>query len=296
MTKKKKTSICRCDDYTNPLLSTMSICARLVIVCHFFVCSPSPVSAFVERPPFSFNTSAPWRTVATTTAIGLSEKALSEVELLLKKARELRAQAEQQELQVHVELAEKKAAADAHFDGLIDFLFSGHDVVEQLRKKKLSMDTLEKIIERLDERHVAAMGQEHVEAIRLHREGDPIGVEVVEFSRVTSPRDDNEAVYIGALIDCLLEAVSVLDGDLAKKKGGVSNLWKSVTHVESSHWGGGHGAENLRRRLQEKRRERDEQFLERQEELYEAQRVYKKHEPNDSTELPPKPKDDHGFL
>ena len=214
----------------------------------------------------------------------------------MKKARELRAQAEQQELQVHVELAEKKAAADAHFDGLIDFLFSGHDVVEQLRKKKLSMDTLEKIIDRLDERHVAAMGEEHVEAIRLHREGDPIGVEVVEFSRVTSPRDDNEVVYIGALIDCLLEAVSVLDGDLAKKKGGVSNLWKSVTHVESSHWGGGHGAEDLRRRLQEKRRERDEQFLERQEELYEAQRVYKKHQPNDNTELPPKPKDDHGFL
>lgn len=292
MANKKKTIPCRSGD-TYSLLSVMSIVAQMAILCHFLVYSASPVSAFVDLPAVSFGTP---KTVGTTTAIRTSEESLSEVDRLLKKASDLRAQAEQQEQQVHVELTEKKAKTDAHFDGLIDFIFSGHDVVEQLRKKKLSMDTLEKIVDRLDERHVAAMGEEHVEAIRLHREGDPIGKMVVEFSRVKSPRDDNEAAHISALINCLLDAVSVLDSDLAKKKGGVSNLWNSVTHVESSHWGGGHGATDLRNRLKEKRREREQQFLERQEEFYEAQRIYKKHQPNDKTELPPKPKDDHGFL
>jgi hypothetical protein len=150
------------------------------------------------------------------------------------------------------------------------------------------MDTLDKIIDRLYERHVYALGQSHIEANTAG------GIEVVKFFRVASQRDDNEAARIDALINCLLEAVSVLDEEYANKKGGVSHLWNSSTHAESSHWGGGHGAESLLRRLKEKRREHEEQFLERQEELYEAQRINKKHHSlnDDSGELPPKSKDD----
>jgi hypothetical protein len=279
----------------------MRIFTRFVIVC----CAASPVLAFVGLLPRSFLASRPTAmftrfTTTITIAIGSSHETLSEAEKLFKKARELREQAEMQEQQVHVELVEKKNVEKTHIDELIDYLFGGDDVVERLRKKKLSMDTLDKIIDRLYEQHVYALGQEYIEANRHHRKvGDITGdIEVVKFSRVTSPRDENEAVRIDTLINCLLEAVSVLDEELANKKGGVSHLWNSITNVESSHWGGGHGAETLIQRLKEKHREHEEQFLERQQEFDEAQRINKKKQsPNDdSVELPPKPKDDDHSL
>jgi len=275
MTKRQKTSLSFPNKHDS-LPSVRSTVAQLVIFYHLFAFPPNHVEAFAVLPPSIFGA----KTVETTTMIGSSEGGLSEVEQMLKMARELRAQAEQQEQQVHAELAKKKATTDDHLDGLIDHLFSGYDVVEQLRKKKLSINTLEQIIDRLDEKYATAMGEERVEAISLHGEGDPMGERGVRFARVKDEKDDNQAVYISALIECLLESVAVLDNDLAKKKGGVSNLWNSMTRAESSHWGGGHGARDLRQRLQEKRRGRDEQFLERQEEFYEAQRIHKKHPPN----------------
>lgn len=276
-TARKKTSASFSDKHDS-LLSARLIVAQLVVVYHLFVCLPPNVSAFVVLPSFCFGA----KMAGTTTAIGSSEDGFSEVEQLLEMARKLRAEAEQQEQQVHAEFTEKKAKTNTRLDGLIDYIFSGYDVVEQLRKKKLSINTLELIVDRLDERHAAAMGQERIEATSLHCEGDPMGEGVVQYARVRDERDDNTAVYIGALIECLIESVSVLDNDMAKKKGGVSYLWSSMTHTESSHWGGGHGARDLRQRLQGKRRERDEQFLERQEEFYEAQRIYKKNPPNNN--------------
>jgi hypothetical protein len=292
--------------YYCELSMMMMIFTRLVIVC----CAASPVLAFVvvlprpflaSRPTAMFTRFTTTTTTTTTTAIRLSHETLSEAEKLFKKARELREQAEMQEQKVHVELVERTNIEKTHIDELIDYLFGGDDIVERLRMKKLSMDTLDKIIDRLYEQHVYALGQEHIEA-NCHypnKVGDITGdIEVVEFSRVTSPRDENEAARIDALINCLLKAVSVLDEELANKKGGVSHLWNSITNVESSHWGGGHGAETLMQRLKEKHREHEEQFLERQEEFDEAQRINKKkHSPNDdSVELPPKPKDDDHSL
>jgi len=278
--------------YNRDLLrSVKSTVTQAMILCHLLAYLPLHVGAFVSIQPFSLGA----KTVGITTAIGSSEQRLSEVEQLLQKAKKLRAEAEQQEQEIHTELIAKKAKEDVHLDGLIGYIFSGYDVVEQLRKKKLSMSTLEQIIDRLEERHVVAMGQERVEAINIHHEGEPSGEGLIQFSRVTSERDDNHAVYIGALIECLIESVSVLDKDFSKKKGGISNLWKSTTRAESNHWGGGYGARDLRQRLREKRRGRDQQFLERQEEFNEAQRIHKKYPANDFLKAPLKPKDDHGF-
>jgi hypothetical protein len=224
------------------------------------------------------------------------------VERLLRKARELREQASQQEQAIHQQLSQKKSQQIEHYDKLIDFYlppnssssssslprFDVSVTVDRLHQKPVSMETLEHLVDRLDDRHAMASGKEHVG---------------IDFQRTKLQRNEREMQTLDTMLETLLNAVQVLDDEfqkahMDKKKtvAGVAgetttgSMLYSVSSAEAAHWGGGQAAKYLRQRLQEKRREREEQFLKRQEEFYEAQRVKKNQPP------PPKVKDDHGFL
>ena len=199
----------------------------------------------------------------------------SEVERLLRKARELRAEAEQAKHQVHVDQAEKKAKKDSKTDDLVKSLFfapngakknSKNVLVDTLREKQLCMDTLEAIVNRLDEREVIAEGREHVE-FQMGSDGQ------AEFRRV-SQRDESELSMIEGCIDNLIDALKVLDDEFFQQKQSKGEVY--VSHTEDVHWGGGKRAERLLNHVHEIRRVREEQWQERMEEFYEAQRIHKK--------------------
>ena len=188
----------------------------------------------------------------------------TEAERLLRKAAELRAEAERAEKQVHGDLVKKKSDKDAQTDKLIEQLFfadGSSSLVDRLRAKRPSMATLEGLVERLDEREVIAQGGDHVE---FRQVGDK-----TEFYR-TASKDENELERLEGLIDKLIQAVSVLDQEFLKEK--QSKGGKTVHHAEEEHWGGGKSAELLRELISQIRRERSEQFQKRMEEFREAQR------------------------
>uniref|UniRef100_A0A7S4AUW3 Uncharacterized protein n=1 Tax=Pseudo-nitzschia australis TaxID=44445 RepID=A0A7S4AUW3_9STRA len=189
----------------------------------------------------------------------------TEVERLLRMARELRAQAEESEKKVHEKLADKKADSEVRLGTLLNHLFydgtKGNDVgkagtvinekcivVERLRSKKPSIETLEKLVDWLGDRRDVALGYEHVEA-----RGDA-------FVNVRGKKDEVEAERLGNLTFLLLDSLEVIDSENRKSDG---------------HLGGGHNSADLKRRLSEKNRERDEQFLERQASFREAQSIKK---------------------
>jgi hypothetical protein len=199
----------------------------------------------------------------------------------LRKAKELRAQAETAEHQVHFESAQKKAHKDAQTDQLIVQLFAADSLLDGLRAKRLSMDTMEKIVDRLDEREVLALGQDHVEA---KIQGDR-----ADYERVaTQERDEAELERLEGMIDDLIAVVQILDEEFMEAKQKKNEPY--VTHTEEQHWGGGKLAQRLENRIHEIRREREDQFQKRMEEFREAQRIKKDRPP------PPKVKDDHGFF
>ena len=189
----------------------------------------------------------------------------TEVERLLRMARELRAQAEESEKIVHEKLADKKADSEVRLGTLVNHLFydgtkgndvgktdtiinEKHVVVERLRSKKPSIDTLEKLVDWLGDRRDVALGHEHVEA-----RGDA-------FVNIRGKKDEAEAERLGGLTFLLLDSLEVIDSEDRKDDG---------------HLGGGHNSADLKRRLSEKNRERDEQFLERQASFREAQSIKK---------------------
>jgi hypothetical protein len=205
----------------------------------------------------------------------------SEAERFLRMAHKLREQAEQEEQQVHTQLHAKKTAEDQQLDHWIKELL-GHSkgdaaTVDRLHEKLPSMETLERVVDRLHERHLIACGQEHVQA--------EISTLDAAFERVTYTKDEEEADRLNGLVESLLAAVQVLDEELQREKKGAP-----IAHAESQHWGGDKKAQQLNNRWRELRREHEEQFLIRQESFVEAQRRKK------DTKPPPKVKDDHGFL
>ena len=207
----------------------------------------------------------------------------SEAERLLQRARELRQSALEAEHQVHVSLAEKKAQEDEKTDNLIDLLFFSNDgstLVDRLHEKNLSIETLERIVVRLDEREVIAEGKEHVRLV--HNEDGK-----ATFERVCQ-QDDKELARVRGKIEELIEGVSVLDDEIRRKKNAEGD--NRFTHTEIQHWGSDKRAERLTNRAHEIQREREEQFQKRLAEFYEAQRIKKDRPP------PPKVKDDHGLL
>jgi hypothetical protein len=206
----------------------------------------------------------------------------SEAERLMQRARALRESAVQDEHVVHLALAEKKAQKDAKTDQLIHCLFFEEDgltLVDRLHKKIPSIETLERVVDRLDEREIIAGGKEHVRLVE--KDGK------VTFERV-SLKDDEELARLQGKIEELIEGVMVLDDEFRRKNVGKADSY--ATHTEDQHWGGDKRAERLTNRAHEMRREREEQFQKRLEDFREAQTV-KKDKP-----APRKVKDDHGFL
>eukprot|EP01083_Nonionella_stella_P095508 268162_1 len=112
---------------------------------------------------------APIGLAPTKVITSLHATAETDVERLLRKARELREEVKAGEDALHSDLIQKKATKDAATDSIIDYLFpSGEEdgvsaLCERLRKKRLASDMLVRVVERLHEREVAARGLEHVE-------------------------------------------------------------------------------------------------------------------------------------
>jgi hypothetical protein len=294
-------------------LASSSVDAFVIVVSHhpiktsFQSCSSSSTTTTTSTSVFSSSASSDDDNIITNE---------TEVERLLRKARELREQASQEENAIHQQLSDKRTQQEQHYDALIELYLSPsannnittgnmvnvQDVVDRLHKKPISMETLEHLVDRLDDKHAMASGREHV-------------VGVVDFQRIQKPKNEAEMQALDDQIELLLQAVQVLDEEFRqthiaaaasssssssnqksnKAMGGVAGdapgSWLySVSAAEASHWGGGQAATRLKQRWQEKRRDRHEQFLKRQKEFYEAQRIKKDRPP------PPKVGDDHGFI
>ena len=222
--------------------------------------SATAVTAFAP----SYNHLQLVRSNSAVFAAGGATQEETEAERLLRKARELRAAAAQEEQKVHESLTKKKADRDAQTDKLIqELFFSSTDLVDNLRKKRPGSKTLEAIVDRLDEREVAAKGLDHVKFKMVG--------EKTEFERVKeNPQDQAELERLDGKIDDLLQAVEILDKEFMANKKAKGESY--VAHAEEEHWGGGKCAQHLTSRVKEIRRERSEQFQKRMEEFREAQR------------------------
>lgn len=215
---------------------------------------------------------------------------LSEVEKLLQKARELRAQAESAESKLHLDLHEKKVAHDAGTDALITELFSqivssssssssSHTVAyttttynkehamtlsKTIQTKKLSTRKLEQVVQRLHDREVAASGLEHVESSLHHAN--------VQFNRVAE-RNEEEVKRIGGLIQLLIDAAAFLDEQYLKEQ---EMKKKDVKHTaDIVHWSCGELSHVLSEKAKFLGRGHEEQFKRRLEDYYEAARKKK---------------------
>lgn len=235
--------------------------------------------AFQTTTAFMATSSNAPRTVTTAAAasVAKSKTALSvassgsgetEVEKLLRMARELRAQAAESAKEVHDKRADTKADQEARFGSLVNLFFydgtKGKDVgrpetainhqnvvVKKLRSKNPSMTTLEKFVDWMDDRRDAALGYERVTEI-----GDGT------YAATRGTKDEAEADRLFRLTERLLDALSIIDEQPLQSSSG-----------NTGHLGNGHGASDLRQRLSEKRRERDTQFLERQKSFVDAQTI-----------------------
>ena len=214
----------------------------------------------------------------------------SEAERLLRLARKLRQQAEEEEQNVHEHLYQKKRKEDEQLDQWIENLSLAEaskknrhaQIVKQLKDRKPCMDTLERIVDRLHEHHLVASGHECVQA--PSKEGKS---HISSVQRVHHPKDDDRVQKIELQAEALFEAIDVVDDELHRLHRGESS---DPAHAESRHWGGDQRAKQLRNRWHGLLREHAEQFLKRQASFVEAQRVKKENPP------PPKAKDDHGLV
>lgn len=218
------------------------------------------MKAFVANPVL-----APSRLASSTTTLFSTTE--SEAERLLRKARELRAQAEQAENKVHGDLVHKKQERESQTDALIDRLFfssSSNTLVDRLREKRLGISTLENVLIRLDEREVIARGGDHV--VQINTEDGK-----TKFRKVTKEKNEAELKRLEGLVDELIDAVGVLDKEFLAMKKDKGEAF--VAHSEEEHWGGGKCSEILSQRIAVIRRERSEMFQKRMEEFKEAQRL-----------------------
>lgn len=214
----------------------------------------------------------------------------SEVEALLRKARELRAQAQQDEAQLHSTLIEKKQEHDNDTDAVIDKLFPASDgylpklkidaddkqkeayrqkegqivnaIVDRLHQHQYSTDKLKDVVSRLVEREVSARGLKHVEPNTLQGH--------VAFEVVASPNDE-ELKRVEGLAERLVEAAKVIDEEYWKEKR-VKGEDLKLHHSDVIHWTTGNLSTILKEKLGFLGREHDEQFKKRSEDYYEAAR------------------------
>lgn len=161
----------------------------------------------------------PCRIAVENCVSALHATAETDAERLLRKARELREAVKTGEDELHTALLEKKKTRDAATDSIIAQLFpnnpkDGDDggvcaLCERLREKRLALDMLVRVVERLHEREVAARGLEHVEP-SIHHDN-------VTFKRVAQA-DDMELLYVQGLVDQLIEAAEILDSEFIRQK------------------------------------------------------------------------------
>mmetsp|Transcript_19240 Transcript_19240/g.27062 ORF Transcript_19240/g.27062 Transcript_19240/m.27062 type:complete len:252 (-) Transcript_19240:192-947(-) len=195
----------------------------------------------------------------------------SEVEKLLRRARELRAEADAAESQLHSSLLDKQTSDDARTDKIIAELFSGCEdnettvplLAKRIKEDKYSTVKLLKVVERLHERQLKARGIERVEPSRHSN--------AIQFHRISQP-DDIELAEVGNKISTLLSSATLVDADFSKERGIPQHT------VERDHWSKGKLASTLEDRLHFLDREHEDQFKNRLEEYYEAARKKKKKE------------------
>lgn len=199
---------------------------------------------------------------------------------LLRKARELRQQAEEEENNLHKTLVTKKQEQAVQTDGIIDDIFPVHlpkgqagiwKVAEVLEQKRFSAPCLERVVERLHEREIAARGLEHVEP-SLHHPN-------VKFERVADVNEE-ELRRVQGLIQLLIDAAAIVDEKVLKER---HEKGTATHHVDSTHWCSGELSKRLTEKAHFLGREHEEQFKSRLEEFYEAARR-KKHAKNDRNE------------
>jgi len=215
------------------------------------------VNAFIAN--FALPPANQYITCDTSSAIFSSIE--TEVEMLLRKARELRAEAENEANVLHDNLMEKKSKENAKIDAIINDIFRDSQdisfVAKKLKEGKHSTPTLLCVVERLHERELYAKGVEHVEHVDH------------SFNRV-STHNANELAEVSGLVDQLINAAELLDDEYAKEQ--IRNSDTRAKYVDSSHWTSGELSSVLRERQHFLGREHDEQFKNRLEEFYEAAR------------------------
>lgn len=206
----------------------------------------------------------------------LSMSAISDAQALLAKAKALREQAEAEEDKLHSTLIEKRHCQNMETDSVIRKIFpravahsSGSDssidqntmaVANRIDELKLSTQMLERVVERIHEREIAARGLEHVELSTHH--------EQVEFVRVAAPQEE-ELARVQGLIQRLIDAAEVLDNEHLKKNA------KEHHHADATHWSRGTLSKVLKDKAHFLGREHDEEFKNRLQEFYEAARKKK---------------------
>jgi len=218
-----------------------------------------------------------------------STKENEEVEALLRKARQLREEAQREEEEIHSNLSLKKSVMDKEMDDLISTLF--HNVVDNERslvsaqslahaikdKHHFSVSKLEDIVTRLHEHEMEAKGLQHVEPSTEHhhdKQQNPF------FEIVTSKADPQKVESFQNMINLLLEASEIIDTEANSMGSGPFAIFqKKENHAaENAH----HKYGNLHNVLADKRnflrREHEDQFKERLESYYDitARRVLHK--------------------
>lgn len=192
----------------------------------------------------------------------------TEVEQLLRRARELKAEADTQEQALRESRLNKKFKTDGETDAIIDNLFpigeriSVVELSTTLKENMWSTDKMLRIAGRLHEREVDAKGIEHV-------------VSTIENDKTIYTRvekvDEEDLERVTGLIDRIIEAADMIDEEYLKAKRDNKDT-AHRTHIERAHWTVGESAEFLKSKVKHMRREHEQQFKDRQNSFYEAQR------------------------
>jgi len=194
----------------------------------------------------------------------------SEVEALLRKAKELRAEAQEDEEHLHSKLIQKKTLHDQELDDAINQLFPLDDehnsdvIVQNLRKCQFSTDKMKDVVTRIHEREVAARGLQHVESKTQSDTGN------VKFEVVSSP-DELELQKMTGLVDRLTAAAEVLDEEYWKEKR-IQGEDLKLHHTDVVHWTKGDLAKILKQKAGNLGREHTDQFKKRSSDYYDAAR------------------------
>lgn len=245
----------------------LSLASSLLVVLGFL----TPLDS-----AFTISSSLPSSRVPHQKQLHSTKDSETEVEKLLRMARQLRQEAEQKEEEIHTQLLSKKEQGNAETDALIQQLFAADSLVDKLSERKCCTETLTRIVDRLFERECKAKGLEHI-VPSLHHDH-------TQFKRIKTQVDKDELLQVTTMMDNLVEACEALDERFLEQQRARGE--KYVTHLDREHWNAGNCAFHLKDHIRGLRREHEEQFQKRQEEFYKAQRK-KDLPPPDLTDMNP---------